>query len=124
MKNSDSDWGDRHREILAKLAPIGQEHLLAFWEQLDKRQRDRLIAQIDEIDPALFRQLKAEHAADEKSGGSESSKWAALAARAASPPAMRLDGSGVPFTAAQARAQGAEMLKAGQVGMILVAGGL
>ena len=44
--------------------------------------------------------------------------------RAASPPAMRLDGSGVPFTAEAARARGEELLRAGQVGMILVAGGL
>src|SRR5436305_13480674 len=37
---------------------------------------------------------------------------------------MRLDGSGVSFTPDEARATGAEVLRSGQVGMILVAGGL
>src|SRR5436305_12426816 len=35
---------------------------------------------------------------------------------------MRLDGSGVSFTPDEARATGAEVLRSGQVGMILVAG--
>src|SRR5439155_1524322 len=52
------------------------------------------------------------------------SKWAALAARAEPPPAARLDGKGVRFTPDAARTVGAEILRAGQVGMILVAGGL
>jgi UDP-N-acetylglucosamine/UDP-N-acetylgalactosamine diphosphorylase len=109
---------------MLRLAPIRQEHLLAFWDQLDDEGRDRLARQIDCLDPALFQDLKAEHLQEQKSAGNESSKWSALAARAASPPAMRLDGSGVPFTPDQARAKGAEVLRAGQVGMILVAGGL
>src|SRR5438105_14247562 len=124
MSPHDPTTADRRRELLAKLTPIGQQHLLAFWEQLDEPGRDRLARQIDEIDPELFRQLKSEHLQDPNSGGSETPKWAALAARAASPPAMRLDGSGVPFTANNARMKGAEVLRAGQVGMILVAGGL
>src|SRR5437588_10771625 len=124
MTPTDSTTADRRRELLAKLVPIRQQHLLAFWEQLDGPGRDRLARQIGELDPELFRQLKSEHLQDPNSGGSETPKWAALAARAASPPAMRLDGSGVPFTATEARAKGAEVLRAGQVAMILVAGGL
>ena len=46
------------------------------------------------------------------------------AARAEPPPAMRLDGRGVRFTPDAARAVGAELLRSGHVGMILVAGGL
>src|SRR5438128_430419 len=124
MSPTESATTDRRRELLAKLAPIGQQHLLAFWEQVDEPGRARLARQIDDVDPELFRELKSEHLQDPNSSGSETPKWAALAARAASPPAMRLDGSGVPFTATEARMKGAEVLRAGQVGMILVAGGL
>jgi UDP-N-acetylglucosamine/UDP-N-acetylgalactosamine diphosphorylase len=113
-----------HPELLAKLIPIGQQHLLAFWDRLNAAERAHLARQIDEIDADLFRELRAEYREHQKSGGSENSKWAALAARAVSPPAMRLDGSGVHFTSAAAREKGTEVLRAGQVGMILVAGGL
>src|SRR5262245_48453463 len=112
------------RELLAKLAPICQEHLLAFWDRLDPNGRQWLAAQIGEIDAELFRELQAESRDQQKSGASENTKWTALAAKAQSPPAMRLDGSGVRFSRAEARTKGAEVLRAGQVGMILVAGGL
>jgi len=110
--------------LAAKLAPIGQEHLLAFWEQLGAGEREQLARQIEGIDADLFRELQAEFCGSQGRGGDEKSKWAALAARAQSPPAMRLDGSGVPFTREAARAKGTAILRAGQVGMILVAGGL
>jgi UDP-N-acetylglucosamine/UDP-N-acetylgalactosamine diphosphorylase len=112
------------RELLKKLAPIGQEHLLAHWDQLQPDRQRHLASQIETIDADLFRELRAEFQESQAAGGDERSKWAALAARAAAPPAMRLDGSGVPFTAPQARAKGAEVLRAGHAGMILVAGGL
>jgi UDP-N-acetylglucosamine/UDP-N-acetylgalactosamine diphosphorylase len=118
----DEPAADRRRELLARLASIRQEHLLAFWERLNAGEREQLAQQISEIDAELFRELQAEFR--QHSGQEEPSKWAALAARAQSPPAMRLDGSGVPFTRDQARASGAAVLRAGQVGMILVAGGL
>jgi UDP-N-acetylglucosamine/UDP-N-acetylgalactosamine diphosphorylase len=124
VNSDDAAAEDRRRELLARLAPIGQQHLLAFWDTQSPSQREQLTHQIDELDLDLFRQLQAEHREHEKRGGSESSKWAALAARAQSPPAMRLDGSGVTFTPDAARAKGGEILRAGQVGMILVAGGL
>jgi UDP-N-acetylglucosamine/UDP-N-acetylgalactosamine diphosphorylase len=122
-KDDDAALLDRGR-LAAKLAPIGQEHLLAFWEELGAAERKQLARQIDEIDLELFRELQAEFRGSQDKGGDETSKWAALAALADSPPAMRLDGSGVPFSQDAARAKGAEILRAGQVGMILVAGGL
>lgn len=119
-----SGGNDRKHELSAKLRPIGQEHVLGFWDRLNERQRENLAAQIDAIDAELFRELQAEHRQQQTAGGDEKSKWAELAARAQSPPAMRLDGSGVSFTPEEARKRGAELLRAGQVGMILVAGGL
>ena len=43
-------------ELLGKLTPRGQEHLLAFWDDLDPRQREGLAAEIHEID---FDQIEA-----------------------------------------------------------------
>src|SRR5437763_134055 len=110
--------------LLGKLDAIGQQDLLAFWDRLTAAERARLAQQIEGIDVELFRELKAEFERSEAAGGDAKSKWAALAARAAPPPAMRLDGRGGRFTPDAARVVGAELLRASHVGMILVAGGL
>ncbi|HEY2411474.1 MAG TPA: UTP--glucose-1-phosphate uridylyltransferase [Pirellulaceae bacterium] len=114
---------DKQR-LLDMLRPIGQEHLLAFWDRLDNEQRRRLAQQIGQIDAEMFHELKAEFGRGEAAGGDAKSKWAELAAKAEAPPAMRLEGSGVRFSPDESRAKGAKLLKAGQVAMILVAGGL
>jgi UDP-N-acetylglucosamine/UDP-N-acetylgalactosamine diphosphorylase len=120
-----TDEGQKLRsQLLEKLTPIGQQHLLAFWDRLNGNERSQLAQQIAGIDAELFRELKAELQKSEAAGGDAKSKWAALAAKAEPPSAMRLDGRGVRFTPDTARTVGAELLRAGQVGMILVAGGL
>ncbi len=106
--------------LLARLRPAGQEHLLAFWDRLDAAQRQKLATQIAQIDLDLLARLRvrrSESAADDKA------QFAALAARAESPPAIRLDGKG-PFTRRDAIDRGEAALSSGEVGMILVAGGL
>lgn len=113
-----------HSQLLQKLAQIGQQHLIAFWDRLTTAQRRHLASQVDALDPQLFCDLQAEFQRDKQTGGDAKSKWAAIAAKAEPPPAMRLDGSGVRFTPDAARAVGAELLRSGQIGMILVAGGL
>jgi UDP-N-acetylglucosamine/UDP-N-acetylgalactosamine diphosphorylase len=123
VSKDDSTTIDKQR-LLEKLRPISQEHLLAFWDQLDNDQRRRLAEQIDQIDSDIFRELKTEFGRSEAAGGDGKSKWVALAAKAEAPPAMRLDGSGVRFRPDEALAKGTELLKAAQVAMILVAGGL
>lgn len=115
---------DRRKTLADKLAPIGQQHLLAFWDRLSSGEQGNLAKQIEAIDVDLFCKLRDEHRQQSKAGGDSKSHWEALAARAEGPPAMRLDGSGVSFTREAAREAGAEALAAGQVGMILVAGGL
>jgi UDP-N-acetylglucosamine/UDP-N-acetylgalactosamine diphosphorylase len=109
--------------LLEKLQPIGQEHLLAFWGDLDTSGRAQLASQVEQIDPDLFRDLQVEFQQQQDDGG-DGSHWAELAAKAVPPPAMRLDGSGVAFSMESAQAKGEEILCAGRVGMILVAGGL
>jgi UDP-N-acetylglucosamine/UDP-N-acetylgalactosamine diphosphorylase len=112
------------QRLLARLAPMRQEHLLAFWDRLDEGQRQQLARQIEAIEPDVFGQVIAQHERSEAAGEGDKSHWARLAAQAQSPPAMRLDGSGVPFSKIEARQRGAELLQAGKLGMILVAGGL
>jgi UDP-N-acetylglucosamine/UDP-N-acetylgalactosamine diphosphorylase len=112
------------KRLQAHLAPIGQEHLLAFWDRLDAKEQKQLARQVLEIDPEVYRQIQVQQRSAAGTNASDKSHWAELASRAESPPAMRLDGSGVPFTREAARERGAELLRSGQVGMILVAGGL
>ncbi|MEQ8785707.1 MAG: UDPGP type 1 family protein [Pirellulaceae bacterium] len=101
--------------LLARLEPFGQQPLLRFWDELDEGRRTRLAAQIEDLDLPLVRRLF--------SGGDTGPDWSELAARAAPPRAVRLDGSGSPHSRDDARRRGEQALRAGQVGMVLVAGG-
>ncbi len=101
---------DLHNE----LAEHDQEHLLAFWDTLSTQDQRRLAEEIRSVDFELVRRLH--------SSGPTGEDWAALARRAQSPPAFRLQGKN-PFTPQQARKRGEEALRAGHVGAILVAGG-
>src|SRR3954471_3282062 len=107
---------NRH-DLAARLAPLGQEHLLRFWDELDEAGRQNLASQISAIDleqiSHLFRQ------------GAGSQDWAAMSRRATPPPAMRLVDRqhGTPWSSADARKRGADALAAGEIGVLLVAGG-
>ena len=101
-------------ERLARLCAAGQEHLLAFWDQLDTAARESLVAQIDRIDFDLLRRLGGEGQAPEA--------WADLARRAQAPTAIRL-ADRQAAQVAEARARGLEALSRGELGVILVAGG-
>ncbi len=93
----------------------GQEHLVAFWDTLDERQQQRLARQIEGIDFPLVRRLWQER---EQVGNVRD-----LVARAKAPPAFRLDTTQNPFTPEQARGRAEEAIRAGDLGVILVAGG-
>jgi UDP-N-acetylglucosamine/UDP-N-acetylgalactosamine diphosphorylase len=120
------DAAQTRDELLQKLKPQGQQHLVQFWGELTESERAPLAEQISAIDFELFARLKAQvGVGDQNSSASDQrAKWAALAARALPPPAMRLDGSGVNFSKRDAIARGERTLRDNQVGMILVAGGL
>jgi len=131
-------------ELDALLAPHGQQHLLGFWDQLDQSGRQSLAAQIRQLDFALIDRLWQ--------GKDDRGDMRALLDRASPPPAFRLNAPGPekgtgtfcakhraptdgwsglsgkrclsPFPdRAEARAHGNRALAAGQVGVILVAGG-
>jgi UDP-N-acetylglucosamine/UDP-N-acetylgalactosamine diphosphorylase len=110
-----SDVATSRPQLERLLKPHGQEHLLRFWDTLDRSQRNRLTQQIAAIDFDLLARLY---------GGAETAiDWADLARRAAAPPAFRLDGKNNRFSAAEARRRGEASLAAGKVAAILVAGG-
>jgi UDP-N-acetylglucosamine/UDP-N-acetylgalactosamine diphosphorylase len=119
MPENQSRTPDKN-DLLSRLRPAGQEHLLSFWDRLDAAQRQNLAQQIADVDLELLTRLRGQRS---DSAADDKSQFAALAAHAQSPPAIRLDGKG-PFTRQQAVARGEAALRAGEVGMILVAGGL
>ncbi len=115
MSKSLVNDGDRDRERLeAKLRPSGQEHVLQFWAELDDAGRQRLANQIDSIDlsqiTSLYKHQGATH------------DWAAMARRALPAQAKRIsERSGEK--AAEAKRVGGEVLAAGKIGVVIVAGG-
>lgn len=106
---------DLEEEVRANLAAFGQEHLLGFWDTLSGSQRESLAAEIRSIDFALLADLFGQM------GPKEDIR--ALAARATSPPAYRLGNSRNSIAPAAAREKAVGALQAGQVGVMLVAGG-
>jgi UDP-N-acetylglucosamine/UDP-N-acetylgalactosamine diphosphorylase len=104
-------------ELVARLTPFGQAHLLRFWDELDAAARGRLASQIAVIDLEQIQKLYHQ--------GAGTRDWAALARRAEPPPAMRLADrrGGGRFSVDDARNRAAEALAAGKIGVLLVAGG-
>jgi UDP-N-acetylglucosamine/UDP-N-acetylgalactosamine diphosphorylase len=107
----------KREDLARRLKPFGQEHLLRFWNELEPAGREQLARQIAAIDleqiAGLYRQ------------GAAAKDWAALARQAVPAPAMRLGDrrQGGRFDALAARRRGEELLAAGKVGVLVVAGG-
>ncbi len=103
------------QQILAQLTPYGQGHVVGFWDDLTTAQRQSLAAEVASFDLAEIDRLYRE--------GTAHADWAALAARAESPPGIRLGDDHPRYDAQAARQAGAAALAAGAVGVLLVAGG-
>ena len=107
--------------IQSRLATYQQSHLLDFWAELSPESQQQLADQIAAVD---FDQIAELH-----SGDTDQPDWAELANRATPPPAMRLSdresgsAGGLGVTPAEAIARGKQALDAGEVGVLLVAGG-
>lgn len=98
-----------------KLETAGQSHVLRFWSELSPASQAQLSSQLSDIDFDQLAKLLA--------GEDEKLDFAAMAARATPPPAVKSDGSGATWTHAEATAQGEAALAAGRVGAVIVAGG-
>jgi UDP-N-acetylglucosamine/UDP-N-acetylgalactosamine diphosphorylase len=107
--------------LQAKLAPHDQQHLLRYWGELSAAGREQLASQIDAIDFAQIAELQG--------GDAEQPDWAELARGAEPPLAMRLEdrqqgrAGGLGIAPDDARRRGEQALAAGEVGVLLVAGG-
>jgi UDP-N-acetylglucosamine/UDP-N-acetylgalactosamine diphosphorylase len=110
--------------LLARLNPVGQQHLLAHWDALDSAARSRLAQQIQEIDWHDYARLRKLHAGTGDDAEAVKRHWREAAARSIPPAAVRLGKQPEGFTREQAKKEGEAALRAGKVGMILVAGGL
>lgn len=103
------------------LAKHNQQHLLGHWDELSEPAQHQLAAQIEAVD---FEQITELHGGD-----TDQPDWAALARKAEPPPAMRLAdrksgaAGGLGVSPEAARIRGEEALAAGEVGVLLVAGG-
>lgn len=97
------------------LSPVGQMHLLQFWDELSPDQQSNLSEQILSIDWQRLRSLYNDK--------SKSNSWAELAARADVPPAITTNDFQNPESYQKAYECGAQAIREGKVGFILVAGG-
>jgi UDP-N-acetylglucosamine/UDP-N-acetylgalactosamine diphosphorylase len=106
------------QELQHLLSAHGQEHLLAFWDELADEQRRTLADEIRRLDFALVNRLFREKSVAED--------WATKAKRATPPPAARLNNTQStqnPFPKGDAVDRGREVLSAGEVAAVIVAGG-
>ena len=92
-----------------------QAGVMRFWDELNDGGKEKLAAQIGDID---FEQL-ATLIADED----EKPDFAAMAESAGSPPSVSADGSGCDWSIEQAIQAGETALRSGEVGAVVVAGG-
>ena len=102
-------------QLEEKLNQFGQSHLLQFWDELNETEQASLAKQIENIDFELIKTLAAGHASADV--------WEELAAKAEVPPAITLADYADEASYNEAVTIGSEALRAGKVGMILVAGG-
>ena len=107
-------------ELLDRLRPFGQEHLLRFWDELSAPDRATLSQQIEGIDLAQIADLAKQASATAQPSAQE---HAAAARRAEPPPAIRLAEQQAGHAVVQARQRGEQALRDGRLGVVLVAGG-
>ncbi len=95
----------------------GQQHVLEFWDRLTEQQQVALTSQLAQIDFPLVQSLFEQHrqAKDSVGSGRDLSTLAP-------PKSIRLNDNNV-LSYEQAYATGEELLQAGRVGVVIVAGG-
>jgi len=97
-----------------KLAQMGQEHVLAFYETLPDEGKAALLEQIGRIDVEAIAQMQAKLAEDQAAGPGGPVEIS---------PAPVLELEDVAQRSAASAERGAAALRAGRVGVLLVAGG-
>lgn len=105
---------NRMAEWKARLTALGQAHVLGFWDALSTEQQASLLAQLEQLDWPLLRQL---YLAEGKVGPYD------LTGPPQPPPAIRLGAVPDRFRASEAEAAGESALRSGRVAALVVAGG-
>ncbi|MBN1854107.1 MAG: UDPGP type 1 family protein [Pirellulales bacterium] len=115
-----------YSQLLTHLTKYNQQHILHFWDALSESERAQLARQIDAIDLAELAQLVR---GGSGRGAAKSNDWAEMARRAKPPRTIRrtsMDSRNAgprPVGAEEAQERGEAALAAGEVGVLLVAGG-
>lgn len=104
--------------LVATLARMGQQHLLAFWNRLDEPAQRAFAAQLEGIDWPLVEEMQRL-----ATGGAQSRDLSIDLSAATTPPCLRFGDQANRTPPADAVRRGGEALGAGTVGAILVAGG-
>ena len=104
----------RDRELRTSFARAGQEHVFAFWDELDEPGRERLRAELSAVDLDLVRELAA---LARRPGDGHAPSFEPPEVFPLERPAH------LEARAREAREAGAELLRAGRVAWLLVAGG-
>lgn len=99
-------------ELRARLRRFDQDHVLAFWDRLDDAQRRALLEQVESLDLEQLRKLYAQR--DDKGHAAPAAERIELV------PVIR-HGDGA--LEERRRHQGEELLRKGEVAVLLVAGG-
>ncbi len=106
-----------YQEAVEKLSKLGQEHILRFWDELDKAQRQSLLQQIESLEERLLEKFTGML----KSGAAAAPyKPGTLEPLSVIPLPQTTDDLKARH---QARQIGEDAIRQGQVGTILVAGG-
>ena len=111
------DLAARHQEALGTLKKFQQDHLLAFWDRLDEAGRNTLLGDIEQIDFALIADLIRTHVL---------SNAPVALPRDIRPASILPNKPGDSAQAQQyadARRRGEELIRAGKVACLTVAGG-
>lgn len=104
--------------VVTALQRADQQHLLAFWDRLDEPAQRAFTAQLQAVDWRLLEEMQRLAA-----GGIHSRDLSVDLSTAVTPPCLRLGDPKNSIQPMDARHRGAEALRAGTVGAILVAGG-
>ncbi|MEM9352157.1 MAG: UDPGP type 1 family protein [Planctomycetota bacterium] len=105
---------DRYRKF-------GQDHVFAFWDNLQQQEREDLLQQLEAVDLEQLDGLVR--------GESHGDDWVALSRRAEPPKAVRLaernaaGPNSLGITPEAARAEGIQALREGKVAVLITAGG-
>lgn len=108
-------------DLVGRLAPFQQQHVLRFWDDLSPAGQKRLAEQVLALDMPQLAKLFA--------GDQQHVDWAEVSRRAEPAPAVRMadrnsaSGGKLGFTREAAIARGKQALAAGEIGVVLVAGG-